>query len=416
MCTGLPDNAIWNSVSSITQNWNPFDGWQPLTIGVYNTTESSTECRFKCDDNYFWNNSECTSPCDNDPCEGIVNSTEICVATDWNKYSCECEDSYFWDGTQCKHQKTIGNICTGQTICYNTIDEISCPTLSTEDFFGQDAHYAVQGICTPQSFTVKTTIPGQNIVVDNNTGLEWQQASPIEKDNFEDAANYCHNLNYAGINNGWRLPTAKEFLTIIDNNTLNPALDTIYFPNFQTSDSTYCWTSQFYENDIGEIWLAEVSLYYGEIRFRQTNPTCVICVHGKELPDASFTLSTSDNGDVIVTDSISDLMWQKTYETDKTWAQALSYCENLNYAGYSDWRLPNKNEMASLFNYNLGEKPYSDFPDMPSSFFWTSSTSLYNTKFAWIANFNISYLTNRVTNSVKGSTSSKYVRCVRNAE
>ena len=65
-------------------------------------------------------------------------------------------------------------------------------------------------------------------------------------------------------------------------------------------------------------------------------------------------------------------MWQKDYVSGKTWKEALSYCENLTYAGYSDWRLPNRNELASLINYD-NVSPASDFPDMPSLEFWSSS-------------------------------------------
>jgi hypothetical protein len=59
-CTGLPSNAEWNTASSITQTWNGSD-WAPTTTGVYNTTSSTTSCRFRCKTNYTWNSS--TSQC-----------------------------------------------------------------------------------------------------------------------------------------------------------------------------------------------------------------------------------------------------------------------------------------------------------------------------------------------------------------
>ena len=103
VCDGLPPNAIWNSVFTITQTWNGSD-WYPPTTGTYNTTASTSECRFKCKENYYWYDSECVSPCDyDDPCEGIAYTTE-CIATAWNRYICECEGYYSWDGSKCGYQ------------------------------------------------------------------------------------------------------------------------------------------------------------------------------------------------------------------------------------------------------------------------------------------------------------------------
>ena len=102
---------------------------------------------------------------------------------------------------------------------------------------------------------------------------------------------------------------------------------------------------------------------------------------------AAFNSSTA-NGDVIVTDTKTGLVWQKTYKSGKTWQQALDYCENLTYAGYSDWRLPDKNELVSLVNYEKYD-PASDFPDMPSQYFWSSSTMTYfgTPSSAWYVSF-----------------------------
>ena len=60
-CTGLPANAEWNTVSSITQTWNG-SAWAPTTTGVYNATPSTTECRFKCSAGNSWNGSACVAP------------------------------------------------------------------------------------------------------------------------------------------------------------------------------------------------------------------------------------------------------------------------------------------------------------------------------------------------------------------
>ena len=78
----------------------------------------------------------------------------------------------------CSTQKLcFGNICTGQDKCYDYENsEITCPA-EGEDFFGQDVQY--QGVCIPQDFTVQT-ISSQTVVLDNNTGLMWQQTIPTD--------------------------------------------------------------------------------------------------------------------------------------------------------------------------------------------------------------------------------------------
>ena len=117
--------------------------------------------------------------------------------------------------------------------------------------------------------------------------------------------------------------------------------------------------------------------------------------------------SSTVNGDIIVTDTETGLIWQKTYVSSKTWQQALDYCENLTYAGYTDWRLPNKNELASLVNY-AKYGPASDFPDMPSDgWFWSSSTFVGSTNRAWHV-----YFTHGPV-SYDSKTNDNDVRCVR---
>ena len=58
----------------------------------------------------------------------------------------------------------------------------------------------------------------------------------------------------------------------------------------------------------------------------------------------------SRQGD-IVTDSISKLQWQDDkIGKEMGWKDAIDHCEALNLGGYSDWRLPNLNELKSIVN------------------------------------------------------------------
>lgn len=102
--------------------------------------------------------------------------------------------------------------------------------------------------------------------------------------------------------------------------------------------------------------------------------------------------------DSTVTDS-SGLIWQSDRENNKTWQEALAYCENLTYAGYSDWRLPNKNELASRFSKSGINGNY-----------WTSSTSYSDNTSAWYIEIQYSHIQNIL---VDKKSNTKYVICVR---
>ncbi len=402
-CTGLPKNAVWNTAESIQQTWDGYD-WSPSSTGVYNTTASTDFCRYQCDEYSRWENSKCVSPCDSEPCVSVKNSTGHCIAMDLDKYRCECENGYYWWGTSkgCINKPlTIGDICTGQTKCYNASFSMTCPSSSSADFFGQDAYYASLGKCTPQSFTVQT-LSNQKVVVDNNTGLMWQQTIPTEQYTWDNADSYCGSLTYAGYSD-WRMPTPQELLTIVDNSKYEPAIDTTYFPD--TTPRGYFWSSSSQSDSTNYAW--GVDFFFGSVSGNnKANDKYVRCVRGLTLPTNSFNSSTV-NGDVIVTDTESGLVWQKTYTTNQTWQQALSYCESLTYAGYSDWRLPNKNELSSLINYEKNN-PASDFPDMPSKHFWSSSTNACN-GLAW----NVGFYVGNVGHEAKTTSSYYYVHCVR---
>jgi hypothetical protein len=59
-----------------------------------------------------------------------------------------------------------------------------------------------------------------------------------------------------------------------------------------------------------------------------------------------------NNGNGTITDNATGLMWmQNDNGAGVLWKDALSYAENLTYAGYSDWRLPDTKELQSIVDY-----------------------------------------------------------------
>ena len=113
---------------------------------------------------------------------------------------------------------------------------------------------------------------------------------------------------------------------------------------------------------------------------------------GIAWPSQRFTVDVTGN---CVTDNLTGLMWvQAPDSTRRTWQVALDYANNLNLCGYSDWRLPNKNEMRSLINYKEGNPARwlntQGFSNVQADYYWTSTTYARNnsasgdTSFAWV--------------------------------
>ncbi|WKX76874.1 DUF1566 domain-containing protein [Zobellia laminariae] len=97
-----------------------------------------------------------------------------------------------------------------------------------------------------------------------------------------------------------------------------------------------------------------------------------------------------DNGDGTISDKATGLMWmQNDNQKGILWQEALNYAENYEFAGYSDWRLPDVKELQSIVDYSrspntsesaaidplfncseiLNEAGQKDYP-----FYWSSTT------------------------------------------
>jgi hypothetical protein len=123
----------------------------------------------------------------------------------------------------------------------------------------------------------------------------------------------------------------------------------------------------------------------------------------------------SDNQDGTVTDNVTNLMWQQTvYTTMYTWAEAVSYCQTLSLANYSDWRLPSTIELVSLVDYSIATPgPAINTTYFPGAFpgggFWSSTPTVGSAPAeSWVVSFN-----DGTTVTEEVTTSNVYARCVR---
>ena len=406
-CDEKPENAKWSGWYNDTYRQYYENGeWSEPPVTEYNDDKQFDECDFVCRKNYSWDGTECKDLCDPDPCAAVEHSDGTCITTP-GIYSCGCADGYRWNDGECVEitsELSLGNICTCQSECYKDFFETRVECMAEgKELFGQDAVYAAAGRCIRKKYSVKETgIENENIMLDNNLKLEWQQTVSGEEYDWETAVNYCKNLEYGGYTD-WRTPTPKELLSTLEAGRCDPETTDFYF-----KDSGLFLTSKLYAGNSNLVWLIENS--FGNMSYFSRNLAIISvrCVRGKTIPEDTFTVSVV-NGDEIVTDAATGLIWQKGDLSAKRWKEALEYCESLNYAGYSDWRLPNINELASLANYDK-YSPASDFPGISQENYWSSTTDI---PFLGSA-LNIFFHTGEIDYASKDTF--YYVKCVRQEE
>lgn len=171
-CTGLTLNAEWNTVSEIIQTWDENYGqWVPSNEGSYNETASTNRCRYKCKENYFWNDLGCVTPCNSDSCSSDPNF--MCVATNVTDYTCLCKTGSTWNESE--------SMCT--------VDPANLPE------------------CSPTSATP---------CYDSTSHLTWSKKS-VDNMTYDVAMTYCSGSEMQGYGgfSDWRLPNIDELKTLL---------------------------------------------------------------------------------------------------------------------------------------------------------------------------------------------------------
>ena len=114
----------------------------------------------------------------------------------------------------------------------------------------------------------------------------------------------------------------------------------------------------------------------------------------------------------VVKDTTRNLMWQDNEDAKtvkKDWKDAIDYCENLSFAGYDDWTLPNISELLSITDKSKYNPSIRDaFQNYSTSdYYWTSTPSANSSGSSWVVYFynGNDYWFNQSDDS--------FVRCVR---
>lgn len=321
---------------------------------------------------------------------------------------------------------------TGQITCTDVNGAvISCTGT------GQDGE-AQKGVTWPISRFVNN---GNGTVSDMLTGLIWTQDANLmaarspafDADGitqrgdvyWQHALDYVNKLNaenYGG-HNDWRLPNINELKSLVNLGQTSKAswLNGQGFSNVKSlgywSSTRYgSWHAYYVNMDTGSV-LEEISDSgyseyvwpvssggIGVMPVAKTGQTACYTDGGTSIScsgtghDGDLQSGTAwpvprfvDNGNQTVTDKLTGLIWSKDANPaagSKTWQQALDYINTLNgqnYRGYSDWRLPNRNELESLVNRSqtnpatwLGTQSFVNV----QSLYW--SNDFYSANSAWL--------------------------------
>ena len=242
----------------------------------------------------------------------------------------------------------------------------------------------------------------------------------------------------AGATSSWGLdPSSNPTSTM-------HTLEDIYnkTPDFRTNPGTavvgdVCNSATFYKNSATKLTGTRTACSNpslpdtGQTKCYNAAGTEITCGTAPVGQDAEYTSANSftcdpsftDNGDGTITDNCTGLMWKtcsegQTYGAGPvctgdastfTWVNALSQCEGLNYAGHSDWRLPNAKELLSIVNYQNSDPAINTtyFPATAAYHYWSSTTLVGLPNSAWRVHFFFGYMGNYY------KSDSYHVRCVR---
>jgi hypothetical protein len=249
----------------------------------------------------------------------------------------------------------------------------------------------------PASQRFDTTIGG--VATDQVTGLMWQRVIPIAAPDWKGAKAYCACLALGG-QADWRLPSRIELISIIDYTRHDPPLDPAVFPDTPT---TYFWTSTPVAGDDQSAWY--IAHFDGNTHHATTDSDYQVrCVRGATAAGPRFT----DRHDGTVHDDATGLTWQQTVGSERSWADAGTYCAGLAVAG-GGWRLPDMKELQTLLD-EAKTDPAIDgtlFPGTPAGGFWTGTPLVDMPPNAWFVSFSDGIAYNSVPDRLYSA------RCVR---
>ena len=341
---------------------------------------------------------------------------------------------------------------TGQTVSYYPGDD---GDLETGISIPGNRFFAHGNGTLSDSLTGLIWVSDANLMATRDPSFDQDRTSGDGDVNWKTALDYIallNNGNYLGYND-WRLPNVLELRSLVNLGISDTALPANHpFSNLQDLYWSSTTSEKLRSQAVG-VFLQEHYAHAniinpaGEAEDFFKNPSAyqgnywkyyVLPVRGSsvgsivEVPGTGqrYTFYPGDDGDLkmgltwptprltdnndeTVTDRLTGLMWIKNanlmlsrdpaFDTTQwvdgavPWITALEYVHKLNnenYLGFNDWRLPNRNELASLVDFSEANKALperSPFVNLTGynfeGYYWTSTSRADETDQAWILSF-----------------------------
>ncbi|MDD5255510.1 MAG: DUF1566 domain-containing protein [Candidatus Omnitrophica bacterium] len=361
-----------------------------------------------------------------DEIRSIIDYGRTNPAVDTNFFP-NCQSDLYWTAIPYKMQKPfIWGIFfgLGAGICYTPLSERYVRAVRG----GVDKRFG-------KAETTRFKDNGDGTITDSLTGLMWQKEEN-ERMDWYSALKVCKDMRIAGFSD-WRLPNLKELNTILNLDYTNgwwyykdffpakglqPPL--LHYFSSTPYEGIYVWVTNFCFGYDGYYASKNAKLLFRAVRnvnapvkqevvFKFPDSGMRKCYDdegkiiaapkkGKRFSgqDGTYTinpLSFTKLGDGMVKDNNTGLVWElksfdksgyNYFDNTYTWEEAHEYVRLLNakkYQGFSDWRLPNREELRSIVDYEGGipaiNKKY--FPDIAPHFYWSGDINKKEPIFAW---------------------------------
>ena len=104
----------------------------------------------------------------------------------------------------------------------------------------------------------------------------------------------------------------------------------------------------------------------------------------------------------------SELVWSIGIDDPEAeWQDAVDFCQELVHGGHSDWRLPNLEELASIYDFQGSDPRESKTLDFGTDDYWTATPSDDDEESVW----HLAFGSGKIAQAEKSAPS--FVRCVR---